>query len=625
MLNKSLYYIIMFIFNSFIFAGNGYLSINYNKHIYKIEMRDGIKLFTIVYSPKDTTVNYPIILMRTPYSIAPYDSNSFREDFFNKHIIEDKYIFVLQDVRGRFMSEGEFVDMRPFNSNKRNNSDIDESSDTYDTIEWLINNIPNNNGRVGMYGISYPGFYSAMGLINSHPALKAVSPQAAIADWFIGDDMHHNGALSLSMVFNFFSGFGVARDSLTTEWPQRLKYDSPDMYTFFTKLLPLSNINKFYYNNKISFWNDVIKHNTYDDYWKTRNILPHLKSTSPAVLIVGGFYDAEDLYGPINIYKTIENNNKINEHRIILGPWTHGAWSRSPGDWLGDFYFGSKTSEYYEKEIEYPFFNYYLKNKGVKPNYEAIVFDTGVNKWCKFNTWEPKNVLTKYMYLNEGNKLSFDNNKTTNGYVEYCVDPKRPVPYYSKFHDSRNMYIKEFMIADQRFAYVRPDVISLETEVLGENITIAGPIYIDLFVSTTGTDGDWVVKLIDVYPDYAEQETDNGDDVEMGGYQRLVRYEMMRGKFRNNLSKPEPFIPEKITKITIKLQDILHTFKRGHRIMLQIQNSMFPFFDVNPNKFINIYEAKLEDFISVKNRIYYGSKYPSSITFSVYGYGDQNP
>lgn len=624
MLKQILYIFIVIGLSSCVYADNpGYFSQNYTKSIYRIEMRDGKKLFTIVYSPKDTSEKYPILLMRTPYTVAPYDSFTFREELTNEHLIKEKYIFVLQDVRGRFMSEGEFLDMRPYIKDKKNKNDIDESSDTYDTIDWLVKNIKNNNGKVGMFGISYPGFYAAMGLIDSHPALKAVSPQAPIADWFVGDDMHHNGALSLSMVFDFFSGFGVKRDSLTTEWPPRMQYDSPDMYTFFKNLGPLSNINNKYYKNKINFWNEVIKHDTYDDYWQARNILPNLENTCPAVLVVGGFYDAEDLYGPINIYKTIEKNTPNNDNRIIIGPWTHGAWSRNSGDKLGDFSFEAKTSEYFEKDVELPFFNYYLKGKGTKPNYEALVFDTGLNKWCTFRTWEPKNTLTKYLYLSEGNKLSFSNDNNKKGFIEYCVNPKNPVPYYSKFHDSRNMYVRDFMISDQRFAFTRPDVITFSSDYLGENVTVAGPIYADLFVSTTGTDCDWVVKVIDVYPE--NSETEQGSDVEFGGYQRLVRYEMLRGKFRNNLSKPEPFTPGKVTKVTIKLQDILHTFKRGHRIMIQIQNSMFPFFDVNPNKFLNIFEAKEDDFTNVTNRIYYGSEYPSSITLGIYGYGDQNP
>jgi hypothetical protein len=626
MKNRQIYF--SFIFSYLIVLAtfaqeSNYMSKNYTKSIYRIEMRDGAKLFTVIYSPKDTSVKYPILLLRTPYTVAPYDSTSFREDLTNSWLIKDKYIFALQDVRGRFMSEGEFVDMRPHIPNKKSNNDVDESSDTYDTIDWLVKNIPNNNGKVGMFGISYPGFYAAMGLIDSHPALKAVSPQAPIADWFIGDDMHHYGALSLSMNFNFFFGFGVERDSLTTKWPERMKYDSPDMYTFFKNLGPLSNVNKIYYKNKIKFWNEVTNHDSYDEYWQRKSILPHIKKVTPAVLIVGGFYDAEDLFGPLNIYKTIEKQNEINNCSIIMGPWTHGAWSRSDGDRLGDFYFGSKTSEFFEKEIERPFFNYYLKGVGEKPDFEALIFDTGLNKWEKFNTWEPKNVLTKYLYLSNGGKLLFNNNNIINGYKEYCVDPKSPVPYYPEFHDSKIMYKKDFMIADQRFAYTRPDVISFTTEPLGENITIAGPITVDLFVSTTGTDGDWVVKLIDVFPDNAETETN--EEIEMGGYQRLIRYEMLRGKFRNNLSKPEPFTPNKVTKVTIKMQDILHTFKRGHKIMLQIQNSMFPFFDINPNKFINIYSATENDYIPVTNRIYYGNEYPSSITFSIYGYGDQNP
>ncbi|MFH0734923.1 MAG: CocE/NonD family hydrolase [bacterium] len=617
MVKKITIIILFFLVNSSVCSKVGYFKENYIKTTYKIEMRDGTKLFTIVYTPKDQSEKYPILMLRTPYSISPYEEGEFRENLINKLLIEDKYIFVMQDVRGRFLSEGDFDNMRAYIPQKKHNKEIDETTDTYDTIEWLIKNLKNNNGKVGMWGISYPGFYAAMGLIDSHPALKAVSPQAPIADWFIGDDMHHNGAFTLALSFNFFSTFGLKRDTLTTKWPAGFEYDSPDMYTFFKNLGPLSNVNKKYFNNKVEFWNLLEKHDTYDDYWKSRNILPNLKNIKPAVLVVGGLYDAEDLYGPINIYKTIENNNIDNNTSIVLGPWMHGGWERMEGNGFGDFLFGINTSQYYQKEIECKFFSYYLKGKGEKPNFEAKVFDTGLNKWQSFDKWEPNNTFSSYLYLSNNNKLVWEKDKLINGFSEYSGNPKNPVPYTAKFHDSQLMYNKDYMIEDQRFAFTRNDVLFFETEPLKENITIAGSIIGELFVSTTGTDCDWVLKVIDVYPYNAENDGEAVNDVELGGYQRLIRYEIMRGKFRNNFEKPEPFTPGKVTEVIINLQDVLHTFKKGHKIMVQIQNSMFPLFDSNPNKFMNIFTAIESDFTTVTNKVYFTKEYPSEISFRI--------
>ncbi len=614
---KIIIVVLFFLVNSSICSKIGYLKENYIKTAYKIEMRDGTKLYTIVYAPKDQSEKYPILMIRTPYSIAPYEEGEFRENLTNKKLVEDKYIFVLQDVRGRFLSEGTFDNMRPYIPQKKSDKDIDETTDTYDTIDWLVKNIKNNNGKVGMLGISYPGFYCAMGLIDSHPALKAVSPQAPIADWFIGDDMHHNGALTLELSFNFFSVFGIKRDSLTTSWPDGPEYDSPDMYTFFKNLGPLSNINKKYFNNKIEFWNLLEQHDTYDEFWKSRNVLPHLKNIKPAVLVVGGWYDTEDLYGPLNIYKTIEKNNPDNNISIIIGPWVHGGWERTDGNHLGDFNFESNTSTYYQNEVEFKFFSYYLKGNGDKPVFEVNMFDTGLNNWQLFDNWEPNKTTSSYLYLSNNNKLVWEKDNIAPGVYEYDYNPKYPVPYTTKFHDSRTMYHKEYMIEDQRFAFTRNDVLSFETEALTENTTVAGGILADLFVSTTGTDCDWVLKVIDVYPEGAENDGEAINDVELGGYQRLIRYEIMRGKFRNNYENPEPFFPGKVTEVRIKLQDILHTFKKGHKIMVQIQNSLFPLFDSNPNKFMNIFRAVESDFTTVTNKVYFTNEYSSEISFQI--------
>ncbi len=590
---------------------------NYTKTEYRIPMRDGKTLYTAVYSPKDVSEKYPILIWRTPYSCALYGSGKYRH--MPKELAEEKFIFVYQDVRGKFMSEGKYVNMRPYIPNKKDNSQVDESSDAYDTIDWLVKNVSNNNGKVGMYGISYPGFYAAMSTIDAHPALKAVSPQAPIADWFIDDDMHHNGALSLLMSYNFFSVFGVHRDSLTTHWPQRKKYASPDAYSFMQHLEPLHNVNKLYYHGTIEFWNEILEHPNYDEYWQSRNTLPHFNNVKPAVMTVGGWYDSEDFYGSIHTYKSIEEKNPKAKNILVIGPWPHGWWARSSGNKLGDMNFGAKTSEFYRQKIQLPFFKYYLKGKGTFNQPDAFMFNTGINKWRSFEQWPPKNIFQQTMYLGKFGKLSFikpmEINK--NGFDQYMSDPNNPVPYTAKILDSRNFYNKSYMNEDQRFASYRPDVLVYETETLKNSITLVGKITADLFVSTSGTDADWVVKLIDVYPDSSSNPKPNPNKVEMGGYQLLIRYDIMRGKYRNSYEKPEAFIPNKVTEVKVPLQDILHTFKKGHKIMIQIQSSMFPFYDVNPQTFTDIYHAKGKDFKKATNRVYFSKEYPSSINFNI--------
>ncbi len=618
-MKKRLLLLFIFIFSLLNAQGTEWIKENYTKKEYRIPMRDGIKLFTAVYIPKDTTKNYPILMVRTPYSVSPYGEDNYPQTLGpNEDFAKDGYIFVYQDVRGKFMSEGEYVNMRPYIPNKKSNNDVDESTDAYDTIDWLIKNIKHNNGNVGIWGISYPGFYAAMSLIDSHPALKAVSPQAPIADWFIGDDMHHNGALTLSMSFNFFKTFDQPRESLTTKWKTIEPYDSPDMYNFFLKIGPIKNINEKFFHNKLPFWNSILQHGTYDEFWKSRNNLPHFRNVKPAVLIVGGWYDSEDLYGPLNIYKSIEEKNPFNKCHLIMGPWSHGGWARSNGNFFGDFSFPENTSEYYNKNILMPFFKYYLKNEGELNLLEVITYRTGINEWKFYNEWIPKNSETKFLYLTPKGKLSFE--KPSNKKIlfdEFISDPNKPVPYTSKFYDSKQMYLRTYMSEDQRFAASRPDVLVYESEPLEENVTIAGPIYADLYVSTTGTDADWIVKIIDVYPDGEENPEPNPNNVEYGGYQRLIRYEIMRGKFRNSYEKPEPFIPNKITEVKIKLNDIDHTFLKGHKIMVQIQSSFFPFFDRNPQKFVNIYSADEKDFQKAIHKVYFSKDYPSHIKFNI--------
>lgn len=623
-MNKSKYFFFLLFAHLFLFInailysqGVDYIKEHYIKKDFRIEMRDGVKLFTSVYSPKDTTKDYPILMVRTPYTVAPYGEDKYPQNLGpNDTFAKEGYIFAFQDVRGQFMSEGKYDNMRAYIPNKKSNKDIDETTDTYDTIDWLVKNLKRNNGNVGIWGISYPGFYAAMSLIDSHPALIAVSPQAPIADWFIGDDMHHHGALALSMSFNFFKGFDQQRDSLTTQWKRGPVYDSPDMYNFFLKLGPLANANKKYFEGKLPFWNSVIEHDSYDDFWQSRNNLPHFKNVKPVVLIVGGWYDSEDLYGPLQIYSSIEKKNPNNKTHLVMGPWSHGGWARSDGSAFGDFNLGENTSEHYNNNLLTPFFNYYLKGTGSLNLPEAVTFRTGSNIWINHEVWPPLNIESKSLYLDPGKKLNWKKSSGINDlYDEYLSDPNKPVPYTSKFHDSQQMYFRTYMADDQRFASSRPDVLAYETDPLETDITVCGPLSAKLFVTTTGTDADWVVKIIDVYPDGEKNPEKNPNGIEMGGYQRMIRFEMLRGKFRNGYEKPVSFIPNEVTEVNVNLNDIDHTFLKGHKIMIQVQSSFFPFFDRNPQKFVNIYKAEEEDFQKAFHRVYFSERFPSKITF----------
>jgi putative CocE/NonD family hydrolase len=590
-----------------------YLEKHYTKKEYRIPMRDGIKLFTAVYSPKDTTTTYPMLIRRTPYSVGAYGEDKYVK-YRTKpwhHFAEEGYIIVFQDVRGRFMSEGEFVNMRPYISNKKKNKDVDETSDTYDTIEWLVNHIPNHNNKVGLWGISYPGFYASMGAIDAHPALKAVSPQASIADWFTGDDFHHKGAFSLALGFPFFSVFGIPRQKLVSQWPKEFDFATPDGYQFYLDMGPLKNANKKYLHGKIPFWNHIMAHGTYDESWKARNILPNLRNIKPAIMVVGGWFDAENAYGSLNTYKAIEQNNPGIINILVMGPWFHGGWVRSDGSKLGDISFGSKTGEYYIKNIELPFFNYYLKDKGEFNLPEAYVFETGTNQWKTYSQWPPLNINRKKLYLGQNHSLSFSPpSNSENLFHQYISDPAKPVPFTSEI---TTRIPRKYMVEDQRFAATRPDVPVYKSEWLDKDITIVGPITADLFVSTTGTDSDWVVKLIDVFPD----DTPGTENAVLGGYQMLLRGEILRGKFRNSYEKPEPIEPGKITHIKFTMNDVNHTFKKGHRIMVHIQSSWFPLFDRNPQKFVDIYNADESDFQIATQRIYFSSQYPSGLILNV--------
>ncbi len=587
---------------------------HYTKMERMIPMRDGIKLFTSIYIPKDIspTNQYPIIMTRTPYSCAPYGENEYSPRLTQYiHLAREGYIIVFQDVRGRYMSEGEYADIRPHNPNKKGNEN-DESSDTYDTIDWLTKNIDNNNGRVGIFGISYPGFYSTTSIPDAHPALKCVSPQAPVTDWFMGDDFHHNGAFFLMDAFNFYYAFGQPRPQPTTKGNPGFDFKTPDNYDFFLREGTLKNLTSKYMQN-VKFWNQMMQHPNLDDFWKARSIRPHLTNVKPAVMVVGGLFDAEDTFGAWYTYQAIEKQNPGANNRVVMGPWCHGCWSSGNGDFLGNINFDSKTSVYYRQEIELPFFNYYLKDKGKMETGEARIFITGENTWRTFDAWPPSGAIAKKLYFHPNGKLSFDAPTGKDQFDEYVADPNNPVPYTEDVHLGRT---REYMTDDQRFAARRPDVMVYKSDLLTEDVTITGPVFANLFAATTGTDADYVVKLIDVFPDETSNVSDN-QAVPMGGYQMLVRGEVLRGRFRKSFEKPEPFTPNKVETVRFLLPDVAHTFKKGHRIMIQVQNSWFPLVDRNPQKFVDIYQANESDFQKATHRIYFDQTRPSHVEVMV--------
>ncbi|MFB9864165.1 CocE/NonD family hydrolase [Rufibacter immobilis] len=598
-------------------SDSAYIRQHYEKTEHQIAMRDGTKLYTIVYAPKDKGQKYPIMLNRTPYSIGPYGEGKYKTSMGpSSDMLREGYIFAYQDVRGKFMSEGEFVNMAPLKTRK-GKKDIDESTDTYDAIAWLVKNVPNNNGRVGQWGISYPGYYTTVGLVGSHPALKASSPQAPVTDWF-WDDFHHHGAFFLPHAFNFLSSFGQPRPQPSPTGAPRFNHGTPDGYDFFLRMGPLSNANALYLKNNVSFWNDLMQHPNYDAFWQAMNIRPHLKNVKPAVMVVGGWFDAENLFGALETYKTIEKNNPKAYNTIVMGPWYHGGWSRSTGENLGKVSFRQNTSEFYRPNIEAKFFRHYLKGngKGTPGLPEAYMFNTGANQWREFAVWPPKNTQERMLYFGANGTLSFEKPAATGtGFDEFISDPNKPVPFSE---ETTVGMTREYMTDDQRFAGRRPDVLVYQTEVLTEDITLAGDILSALQVSTTGSDADWVVKLIDVYPDSARQNAHNPANVKMGGYQQMVRSEVLRGRFRNSYEKPEAFTPNQVTPVNVPLQDVLHTFKKGHRIMVQVQSTWFPLVDRNPQKYVpNIYEVKAEDFQKATHRVYHNAQQPSYLKVKV--------
>jgi len=591
---------------------------NYTKYEYRIPMRDGVKLFTSVYVPKDASEQhtYPILLDRTPYTVAPYSVDQYKTALGPSELFtRSKYIFVYQDVRGKFLSEGIFEDMRPYIADKKSPKDVDESSDTYDSIDWLVKNVHHNNGRVGAWGISYPGFYSAMAAIDAHPALKAVSPQAPIADWFIGDDFHHNGALYLPHMFNFMYTFGQPRPEPTTKWAEHIEHATPDGYNFFLNVEPLSNVDAMYYHNKVAWWDEIIQHPNYDQFWKARSTPQFLRNIKPAMLTVGGWFDAEDLYGALHTYQSANAQSPDGDVKLVMGPWFHGGWARSDGDHLGNVWFNGKQSVFYREKIEFPFFEHHLKGTPDPQLPEAYVFETGTNEWKRYDAWPPKQAKSAALYLGPNGQLSFTKPATGADFDEYISDPAKPVPFIPATETGMT---REHMTDDQRQASRRTDVLVYQTPILTDDVTIAGPLKPELFVSTSGTDSDFVVKLIDVYPDNFPDNEANPKDVHLGAYEQLVRGELFRARFRNSYEKPEPFEPNKITKVAYEMPDVNHTFRQGHRIMIQIQSTWFPLVDLNPQRFVpNIYNAKPADFQKATERVYHSGANESRINVLV--------
>jgi putative CocE/NonD family hydrolase len=601
---------------------------HYTKYEHYITMRDGKRLFTAIYVPKDTARPYPFLMTRTPYSVGPYGVDQFKTRLGPSEAFERAgYIFVFQDVRGRYLSEGTFVEMRPHIDQPKSNTDVDESTDTYDTVEWLLKHIPNNNGRVGIWGISYPGFFTSASIIDSHPAIKAASPEAPMTDLFMGDDAYHGGAFMLAANFGFYSSFKPRGDPAPPpKEAHRFDYGTTDGYEFFLNMGALANADKKYFHGESFLWNDQVNHNTYDAYWQARDLSRHMHGIKAAVLTVGGWFDAEDLSGPFRTYQAIEKNNPGIFNALVIGPWVHGGWSRLQGEHLGRVSFGANTGDYYREHIIFPFFEQNLKETGDAKLPEAYVFETGTNVWRQYAAWPPANARQKTLYFRAGGKLSFEPpSEQQAAFDEYVSDPAKPVPFIGY---AATAVPQEYMVADQRFAWKRPDVLVYQTDPLDEDVTIVGPVSPRLHVSTTGTDSDWVVKLIDVFPadidpqpdPAAPPPSDAGYPTEkMGGYQQLIRGEPMRGKFRNSFERPEAFVPGKVTEVSFEMPDVNHTFRRGHRIMVQVQSSWFPLVDLNPQTFGNIPQAKPTDFRKATERVYRSGGAASGVAVQTLG------
>jgi len=591
----------------------------YTKREVLIPMRDGVRLFTVIYSPKAQGRSHPFLLQRTPYGIHPYGGDAFAAGLGpSPRFQEEGFIFVYQDVRGRMMSEGDFVNMRPQVS--VSGAAVDESTDTYDTLEWLLKHVEGHNGRAGMWGISYPAFYTAVGALSGHPALKAASPQAPIADWFEGDDFHRNGTLWLPHAFNFMTSFGQSRPKPSPDWPLPLNHGTSDGYGWFLRLGPTGATRAFM--KDVAFWHEMLDHPTYDAFWQARNLRPHLRDVKPALLTVGGWFDAENLFGSLQVFKAVERQSPVTDNRLVMGPWYHGGWERSKGDRLGPVQFGAETSDWFQAEVLLPFFMHHLKGAPDPRLPKATAFETGANRWHKLEAWPPKDVQPRTFYLQAEGQLSFTPPSPEGGADAFPSDPAKPVPFIEGVAIGMP---KEYMTADQRFAGRRPDVLVFQTEPLEADLTLAGPLRPELFVATTGTDADWVVKLIDVYPDgFKNPDFKEGGSPwdrtpnPMGGFQQLVRGEVMRGKFRDSLEKPAPFVPGQATRVAWSMNDVFHTFKKGHRVMVQLQSTWFPLMDRNPQVFMDINQAEARDYRKATHTVFHDATRPSGITVGVW-------
>jgi putative CocE/NonD family hydrolase len=594
------------------------LHAHYTKHEAKIPMRDGVKLHTHIWVPKPTTTTspqtWPMLLVRTPYSVAPYGDNVLDDSNHRAltrfapsfDLIKSGYIFVHQDVRGALMSEGSFVDVRP---HRAGSVTIDESTDAYDTIDWLVKHVAGNNGRVGMWGISYPGFYAAQGAVEAHPALKAVSPQAPVTDWFLGDDFHHNGALCLADAFSFYANFGRARPKPTTTMKWDFAAPIKDTWDFFADMGPIKNANERYLHGEIAFWNDLLAHPNRDAFWQARDPLPHYKNIGPAVLVVGGWFDAEDLWGALATYRAMETQTKNNDVHLVMGPWSHGGWARTDGENLGDLEFGAKTAKDYRSQVEAPFFEHHLKGAASTSLPEALTFRTGSNEWHRFDAWPPKNTQAQTLFL--GDRGSLTSTAGPAGIDRFVADPRHPVPFMEGAHDEVD---RTYMTADQRFASRRPDVLTYSGAVLTQELVVAGPVDVDFFVETTGGDLDVVVKLIDVLPEETLNTKQTAPTSMLSGAQRLVRAEVFRGRFRKSFEKPEAFAPGVVENVHFTLPDLHHAFRPGHRVMVQVQASWFPLIDSNPQRFVDIGKATDADFVVATHGVHRGGVKASKLT-----------
>jgi len=583
----------------------------FDKREVMIPARDGVKLHTEIYTPKNASQTLPILLERTPYGISDPAKGYSRMLRRYDDMMADGYIFVFQDIRGRYGSEGQFVMLRPIHD-ASDSKGVDESTDTYDTIDWLTKNVPHNNGRVGLDGISYDGFLVTMGMVNPHPALKAVSEQACMGDTFLGDDFFHNGAFRLSYAFEYTPL--LEKNNENYSFP----FDRFDVYEWYLALGPLSNANAKYFHGSIPTWNEFVAHPNYDEFWKRHAVAYGLKQATVPNLNVAGWWDQEDFYGPMATYQRLEKVDSKNLNYLVVGPWNHGGWGRSAGQSLGDIPFGSDTGVYFRQKIEAPWFAFWLKDKGALPLKEAMLFQTGSDTWTPFDSWPPREAATRNLYFHEDGKLSFDAPQTAAvAFDTYTSDPAHPVPYrhrpvdmtYPQDHPG-TWYT--WLVQDQRFVDQRPDVLTWQTDQLADDVTLAGQVTAKIFASTTGSDSDWIVKLIDVYPEKVSP------DWKLSGFELMISDEIFRGRFRKSFEKPEAMIPDEVTPITVDLHTANHVFKKGHRVMVQVQSTWFPLYDRNPQKFVpNIFEAKEDDYQLATQRVYRSTRYPSSVEIEV--------